>query len=72
MTDHEGPRVETLVASFVVAFVVDESELGLFVVAPASIDNSAKRRSAFGSDFFGTGKPYGPRTRPSRHLVHGS
>jgi hypothetical protein len=44
----------------------------LFDVAPASIDNSAKRRSAFGSDFFGTGKPYGPRTRPSRHLVHGS
>jgi glyoxylase-like metal-dependent hydrolase (beta-lactamase superfamily II) len=36
-------------------------------VAPPT-GNSASRRSAFGSDFFGTGKPYGPRARLSRHL----
>lgn len=31
-------------------------------------DNSASRRSAFGSDFLGTRKPYGSRASPSGHL----
>ena len=38
------------------------------IVDSSVTDNSASRRSAFGSDFLGTRKPYGSRASPSGHL----